>query len=399
MASDFQLAVGLDAGASRTRVLICVLEEDRLRFLGYGDRPSSGWVKGRLTDQHALSDTLRAAVHDAEQRAGVTVEAGVLGIGGAGIQSANSRGVYEFGRPREVEREDLTYAVDLASRVRLEEDRLLLHLLPQDFTVDGRAGYRNPRRAVCSRLEANVHIVTAPQREHQALVSAVHEAHVAVEETVFEPIAAAYAAVLAEDRARGVAVIDIGLQSADLVVYEGDSLMLASPLPVWADHLTRDVVWGLKVSYEDAELLKQQYGCALLGLTADNSLIEIPSSEGRGAREAPRTELNEILEARAEELFLFVKAELARLGMTGRSLLEGVVLVGGGTFLNGMCDMAERILDCQARNGLAIGIADWPDDLENPAWTTAAGLAMYSARLKSRKPARRKGGLMGLVMK
>jgi cell division protein FtsA len=168
---------------------------------------------------------------------------------------------------------------------------------------------------------------------------------------------------------------------------------------VWTDHLTRDIAAIFKVTYEDAECLKQQYGCALLGLTADSSLIEVPSPEGRAPREARRSELNEILEARAEELFLHVRAELQRVGME-RNLLEGIVLTGGGALLNGMCDMAERVLNCQAGNGLARAFGDWPEELKSPLWTTAAGLALYSAKLKLHQPPRRRmSGLMGLVVR
>ena len=283
--------------------------------------------------------------------------------------------------------------------MRLERDRLLLHVLPQDFTLDGRAGYRKPQRGVCSRLEANVHIVTGSFQEHQAVVAASHMAGLVVEETVFEPMAAAYACLYQEERARGVALLDLGLHSTDLVVYDGDAMLLASSIPVWADHLTRDIATIFKVTYEDAECLKQQYGCALLGLTSDSSLIEVPSPEGRAPREARRSELNEILEARAEEMFQYVRTELQRVGME-RNLLEGIVLSGGGAFLNGMCDMAERVLNCQAGNALAKGLGDWPEELNSPAWTTAAGLALYSAKLKLQDPPRRRlPGLMGWVAK
>jgi cell division protein FtsA len=398
MKGNMQLAVGLDAGSTSTRALICGLDGDHLIYLGHGLAHSRGWAKGRLGDEAALAESIRAAVNEAEQRARVQVDALTVGIGG-GVHGANTRGVYEFGRPREVDQEDLAYAVERASRVRLEDDRCVLHVCPQDFTIDGRAGYRKPRKAVCSRLEANVHIVTAPLGEHQGLVSAIHQAHLAVEETVYEPIAAAYAAILPEDRARGVALLDLGRDSTGLVIYDGDALLLATSLPVWSDHLSRDVAWVLKVSYEDAESLKCQYGCALLGLTADNSLIEVPSPEGRAPREARRRELNEILEARAEELFHYVRAELERCGME-QSLLDGIVLTGGGAMLNGMCDLAERILNCTARNGLAVGIGDLPEELENPDWTVAAGLAMYSGRLKLHRPPKRKvSGLMGLVLR
>ena len=140
-------------------------------------------------------------------------------------------------------------------------------------------------------------------------------AHLAVEETVFEPMAAAYACIRPDGRARGAALVDFGLHSTDLVVYDGDALLLAASIPVWADHMTRDIATLLKVTYEDAECLKHEYGCALLGLTSDSTLIEVPSPEGRPSREARRSELIEILEARAEEVFLYVRSELQRVGM------------------------------------------------------------------------------------
>ena len=329
------------------------------------------------------------------------LDAVTLGIGGMEVRGAQSRGLYEFGRPHELDPGDLEYAVEMAADVRLERDRTLLHVLPQHFTLDGRGGFRRPQKSVCSRLEAHVHIVTAAAHEHQALVAAAHLAHLAVEETVFEPLAAAYACVHSEARARGVAVLDMGIQSTDLVIYDGDALLLAASIPVWGDHLTRDIATIFKVTYEDAECLKQEYGCALLGLTADSSLIEVPSPEGRPSREAHRSELNEILEARAEELFLYVRSELHRVGME-RHLYEGLILTGGGALLTGMCDMAERVLDCQAANGIVTedDVGGWPEELKSPLWTTAAGLALYSAKLKiHRPPSQQATGLMGLVLK
>jgi cell division protein FtsA len=241
--------------------------------------------------------------------------------------------------------------------------------------------------------------MTISTQEHDTLIRAVHQAHFGVEETVFEPIAAAYASVLPDDRNRGVALVDIGLHSTDLVVYDGDAVVIAKSLPICGDHFTRDVAFGLKVSYEDAERLKQEYGCAILGLTADNSLIEVPSLEGRPAREAPRRQLNDILEARAEQLFLMLRAELVKAGME-QSLFEGVVLTGGGAQLNGMCDMAERVLNFQTRNGLPVGIEGWPDQVDNIYWTAAAGLSMYSGRLKSKREWKPKApGLVGLILR
>lgn len=399
MANNARYAVGLDVGSAKIRCAICIVEDGYIRLLGFGETPSRGWTKGRISDQNAVAEGIRAAADEAEKRAQVSVDGAVIGVGGTTIEGSNSRGLYEFGRPREIDPGDLGYAVELASRMRLHEDRLLLQVLPQDFTIDGRAGFRNPRGATCSRLEANVHLITMSTHEHHALISAIHQAHLEVEETIFEPVAAAYACVLPEERGRGVSVIDIGAHSTDMVVYDGDAMQRAASLAVSADHYTRDVAFGFTISYEDAESLKREYGCAILGLTSDSSLIEIPSAEGRAPREAPRRQLNEMLEARAEEMFLYVRNELAKVGME-QQLLEGVVLTGGGALLNGMCDMAERVLNCQARNGLPTGVADWPEDANTPEWTTAAGLAMYSGRLKSQKDwKRRVPGIMGLVLR
>jgi cell division protein FtsA len=154
---------------------------------------------------------------------------------------------------------------------------------------------------------------------------------------------------------------------------------------------------GLTVPYEDAEQLKREYGCAVMGLTSEHSLIELPSADGRTPREAPRTYLNDILEARAQELFHYVRGEIAKVGME-QALLEGVVITGGGALLPGMCDVAEATMNCQARNGLPVGIAGLPDEINDAAWCVAAGLSMYSAKLKTRKEWKRTvPGILGLL--
>jgi cell division protein FtsA len=395
--SGSHYAVGLDAGSSRIRCVISLFEDGMMRYLGHSDVESSGWAKGRLSDQGAASECVRLVVAEAEKRAGATVESAVVGVGGGAVEGHPGRGLYELGRAREIEAGDLQYAVELASKLRMHEDRIVLQVAPQDFTVDGRAGFRNPRGVTCSRLEAHVHVITTTLQDHQTLIGAVHRAHLSVEETIFEPVAAAYAAVLQEERSRGVAVIDIGAHSTDVAIYDGDALLRASSIPVSAGHFTRDVAFGLTVSYEDAERLKREYGCAILGLTSDSSLIEVPSPDGRASREAPRRLLNEILEARAEELFLYIRNEIAKVGME-QALLEGIVLTGGGALLNGMCDMAERVVNCPTRNGLPVGIAGWPEEINDAGWCVAAGLSMYSAKLKTRKEWKRTvPGIMGLV--
>src|SRR5580704_11068181 len=308
-------AVGLDAGSSATRFVIGLLEPSGLRAIGIGEAESQGWVKGRIADQRAASDSILRAVRDAEASAQITVESAVAGVGGPTVRGANSRATIEVGRKREIEQRDVTRVIEHSSRVQLHEDRMMLQACLQDFMVDDHPGHRDPRGMVASRIEANMHLITASVLEHDSLVMAMNQAHLAAEETVYEGIAACYAGILPEERREGIALLDIGAHSSELAVYYGESLQLASSIPIGGDHFTKDVARGLYTSFEDAVRLKEEYGCAVLGLTADYSLIEVPSPEDRGAREAPRRLLNQILEARAEELFRFVRRELARVGM------------------------------------------------------------------------------------
>jgi cell division protein FtsA len=193
--------------------------------------------------------------------------------------------------------------------------------------------------------------------------------------------------------------VDIGAQSTDLVLYYDESLQLASSLPICGDHFTRDVALAFHIPFEEALLVKEEYGSATAEFTAGNSVVAVASPGDDMGRELPRRLLNEIIEARAREMFEYVRSEAARVGME-RSLVGGVVLTGGGARLPAMCDMAENVLRCQARNGLPVGIEDWPAELDHPSWTVVAGLAMYSAKLKVQgELERRSVGLLARILK
>ena len=373
--------VGLDAGSRATRLVACLLEEGRLRFVACGVASSQGWAKGRIIDQQAAADSIVAALRQAEAAAGTSIDSVTVGMGGQTLRGANARGVVELGHVREIDQRDVNRVVNRASRVQLQEDQMVLQLFPQDFVVDDHPGHRDQRRMLASRLEIHVHLVACSVQEHNALVGSVNQAHLTVEETVFEGLAGCYASVLPEDRREGIAVVDIGAESTELAVYYGDAMLLGSTIRVCGDHFTRDLAQGLCLSFEDAERVKMEYGSAISEGCSDNVLVEVPTPENREYRHVQRKFLNQILEARSKELFQFVRAELARVGMD-RSLLGGIFLAGGGAKLPELCDVAERILQCQARYGLAVGIQDWPEELRDPEWSAAAGLAMYSAKLK-----------------
>ena len=389
-------AAGLDAGSAFTRCVIAVHENERIRFLGYGSVPSEGWSKGRIANPQAVSDCVHEAVVQAETMAQTAVENVVAGIGGPTVRGANHRGKWDLGRPSEITQKDINRSMDRALRVQLSEDRMILQLLPQDFVVDDHPGFQDPRGMLGSSLEANIHLVTASVVEHNNLVGAVNKAHLAVDETIHEGVAACYASALPEDRRDGVALVDIGRTSSELVCYFGDYAQLVSSLRICGDHFSRDLAHDLRLPVEEASAVKEQFGSAVALGTSDNSMVELPGAE---IREARRLRINEILESRAVELFEMVHAELSRVGMQ-RAITSGIVISGGGASLPGICDVAERVLQCPARMGLVQGMKDWPEELNDPAWTTAAGLAMYSARLRSKVDVERQSvGVLGRILR
>ena len=397
MGAKTHYAVGLDAGAEKTRCMVCALEGRRIRVLGCAEVRSEGWQKGRIADQQAASGSILAAAQQAERTAQVSVDSVVVGIGGPTVRGANSRGVVDLARPREIEQRDVNRAVSRASHVQLQEDLMVLQLFPQDFVVDDHPGHRDPRRMIASRLEVNAHVITTSAQEHDCVIAAINQAHLSVDETVFEAIAACHASVLPEDRREGVACLDIGAHSSELVVYYGDALQLAAAIPICGDHFTRDIARGLRISFEDAAMVKEQYGSAISEWTSATSTVDIPSYQD--GREAPLRVVHQIAEARAMDLFQLVHRELTRVGMD-RALIGGIVLTGAGARLAGMCDAAERLLNTQARKGLPVGILGWPDELNDPAWATVAGLAMYSGRLKLQgETERQQIGLLGRMLR
>ncbi len=284
MAAKPIYAAGLDAGC-KVRLVICLLENGGLRFLGAAECDSEAWSKGTIADQAALTEAVRAALRAAEAGAGVSIETAVVGIGGPTVRGANARGGWDLGYQREIAQREVNRVVENASRVEWQQDRMLLQMSIQDFVVDGHPGHRDPRGMKASHLEVNVHLITGSVKEHEKLVGAVNHAHLAVEETVFKPLAACYGAVLPEDRREGIAIVDIGAQSTGLVAYYGDALHLATNIKISGDHFTRDLAQALCLSFNDAERIKFEYGAAIMAAIPQNLWLELPPYESRGARE------------------------------------------------------------------------------------------------------------------
>jgi len=383
--------VGLDLGSSHTRCVVGVEENARLRCASYGSARSGGWRKGVIVDQDPVLQSIEQAVAEAEGNGGLSIESAVVGVGGTVTSAVSRSGVNLPSRSHEIARESVNEAVKAAARARLGDDRLLIQAIPIDFAVDGQDGIRNPLGMNGRRLEAQVRLITASTQAHMNLATVVNRAGIVVEETIFEPFAGALAAISEQERQIGVAVLDIGAGSTDLVVYVDDDLRAAMSIPIGGDHFTRDVCYGLRTGEREAERVIEQYGCAIAAMASENSRIEVPALTADGPLvEASRRTLNEILEARAEELFTHVDKELQRSGVAG-NLIAGVVLTGDVAKMTGLADLAERVLHMRIRIGLPAPMFDLPEALDQPGWACTVGLLLYAQRLRMHRHAEKEG--------
>ena len=369
---------GVDVGTSKVCVLIAEIEpEGGIAVLGYGVAPCSGLRRGVVANIEATVEALRAAISEAQKSAGVGVGAAAVSISGAHIHGLNSHGIVAV-RGGEVGPRDIQRVIEAARAVAIPLDREVLHILPQQFAVDDQERVRDPIGMAGVRLEARIHIVTATRSYSQNLKKCCERADISVLDVVFAPLASAEAVLFPEERELGVALVDIGGGTTDIVVFHNGAVMHTAVLPVGGGHLTSDIADGLRAPMSEAERLKVSHGLATNLTIRRNEMVQMPGVGGRGPREVPRQHLSEIIEPRMEEIFAMAQRELLRSGV-GDSLGAGVVLVGGTSLLEGAQELAERIFNLPVRRGLPINASHMPEELMKPMYTAAAGLLLNAA--------------------
>src|SRR6202790_3771603 len=372
------LLTGLDVGTSKVCAIVGEsLPDGQLATLGYGVAPCTGLRKGVVVNIEATVEAIRAAVTEAEKTSGVRVGAAVVGEAGAHVRGLNSHGIVAV-RGGEVSARDVERVIDAARAVAIPLDRQVLHILPQQFAVDDQEGVRDPVGMAGVRLEARIHIVTAAQSYGQNLTKCCERASITPLEIVFEPLASADAALFPEERELGVALLDIGGGTTDIVVFHGGAVMHTAVLPLGGNHLTSDVAAGLRTPLNEAERLKLNYGVATNSVVGHDQTVQVPGVGGRQPHTIARRILGEIIEPRMEEIFTMAQREVMRSGVAD-SLASGLVLVGGSSLLEGTQELAERIFGLPVRRGLPINLKGMPEELMKPAYTTAAGLLLHAA--------------------
>ncbi len=376
--------VGLDIGTTKISCVVAdVMDDGRIHIVGLGETPSRGLRKGVVVNLNATVEAVKNCLQQAELMAGIDIETAVVGIAGGHIRSFNSRGVVAVsGRDRTVIQEDIDRVMEAARAVNIPNDREILHVLPQEYVLDDQGSISNPLGMTGSRLEANVHIITAASTSVQNLVTCVNRAGVEVRDTVLEQLASSESVLIDDERELGVALIDIGGGTTDLAIFERGSKWHTSVLPVGGDHFSNDLAVGLRTPVPDAEKLKIRYGCALSSQVREDETIEVPTVGGRKPRLLSRQVMAEILQPRAEEIFSLILKEITTAGFE-RVLNAGIVLTGGGSLLPGMVEVAEQVFDLPVRHGLPTGAEGLVEPASGPEFATVIGLALYGAHHSS----------------
>jgi cell division protein FtsA len=384
--------VALDIGSTKTCALIGEIDEERgVRFAALGAAESKGWRKGQIVNLDLAVSSIRRAVEEAETIVGVPVESALIGVAGGHVRGVNSRGgITVGGRPRDVQRDDVRRAIEAARGVTLPEDREVLHVLPQEFSLDAQDSIRDAIGMVGQRLEANVHIVTASGTATQNIVTAVNRAGVRVDDTVLEPFAAAEACLTQDERELGTCLLDIGGGTTEMIAYTGGVVRHTSAIPVGGDHFTNDLAVGLRTPIPEAEKLKREYACVFRELTDQDVAIEIASVGDRPPRTVYTRMLSEIVEPRAHEMLSLIREELRRAGLDSQ-IPAGIVLTGGGAHLRGLIEAAEKLFRLPVRVASPRGLADMSEEVSRPEYSTAVGLVLYGARTRRLASARPSG--------
>jgi cell division protein FtsA len=384
--------VALDIGSTKTCALIGEQnDEGAVRFAALGAAESKGWRKGQIVNLDLAVSSIRRAVEEAETIVGVPVESASVGVAGSHVRGINSRGgVTVSNRPRDIQRDDVRRAIEAARGITLPEDREVLHVLPQEFYLDGHDSIRDAIGMVGQRLEANVHIVTASGTATQNIVTAVNRAGVRVDDTVLEPFASAESCLTQDERELGCCLLDVGGGTTELIAYSGGCVRHTAAIPVGGDHFTNDLAVGLRTPIPEAEKIKREHACVFRGLIPEDRAIEIASVGDRPPRTVFSRMLAEIVEPRAQEFLMLIRDELRRGGIESQ-IPAGIVFTGGGSHLRGLPELAEKIFNLPVRIAAPRGLAGMTDEVSQPEYATAVGLVLYGARTKRAAGARPNG--------
>lgn len=391
------LIVGLDIGTSKIIAIVGeVTPEGMLEVVGVGMHESSGMKKGMVVNIDATVGAIQRALEEAELMADCKIRDVYTGIAGSHIKGSNANGMVKI-KDKEVSQADIERVIETASSIALPGDQKILHILEQEFSIDGQDGIKRPLGMSGMRLEVEVHIVTGAVAAVQNIIKCVHRCGLEVREMILQPLASSRAVLAEDEKDLGVCMVDIGGGTTDIAVFTGGAIRHTAVIPIAGDQITNDIAMALRTPTMDAEDIKIKYGCALRQLAGD-APIEVPGVGERGPRMLSRQTLAEVIEPRVEELYSLVQTELRRSGFEDL-LSSGIVITGGSSAMQGMVELGEEIFHMPVRMGLPHYVGGLADVVKTPRFATGVGLLLFAMEQQRRDDAARfQSGSFGDVL-
>lgn len=378
-----RIIAGLDIGSSKVACFIAELDEFfNPHILGYGQHASSGLKRGVIVDMDRTENAIREAAHAAEDMAGVEISGVLVSLGGTHLRSHMTDGLVVLNQAQDITDADIFKVIDVARARQIEGDRQIVHAQATKYVLDSQSDIRDPRGMTGSRLEADVHIISAATNAIRNVVRCVERANLEVQDLVVQPYASSLSCLVPDERELGVALVDIGGGTCDIAIYGEGALVHTSVIPLGGSHVTADIARGLSTPLAAAERIKVLHGCALASSISSDDEIQIPSvGEEKDSEPVHITKsaLAGIIQPRSEEMLEYVRDAIEKSGFES-AIGRRVVLTGGGSQLTGLRQLAEIVLDKSVRLARPHNVQGLTDLSGSPNFATPVGLLIYGSR-------------------
>ncbi|MEN9820134.1 MAG: cell division protein FtsA [Polynucleobacter sp.] len=391
------LLVGLDIGTSKVVALVAELSpEGQFNVLGLGQTSSKGLKKGVVVNIEATVQSIQKALEEAELMSDRRIIQVFTGIAGNHIVSFNSSGMVAI-RDKEVGAGDVERVLETAKAINIPTDQQILHILIQEFIIDGQEDVREPIGMSGLRLEVKVHIVTGAVSAAQNIVKCVRRCGLEVNDLILQPLASSLAVLTDDEKELGVVLIDIGGGTTDIAIYSQGSIRHTAVIPIAGDQITNDIAMALRTPTIEAEDLKIHHGVAKQELADATAMIDVPGVGDREPRPMSKQALAAVIEPRVEELFTLVRNIVRESGYEDM-VSSGIVLTGGTSMMPGMVELAEQVFLKHARIGSPEYRGHLHEVLRSPRYSTGLGLLMEGqAQLMRGRRSLQGGNFQGVV--
>ncbi|MBW7859781.1 MAG: cell division protein FtsA [Rhodocyclaceae bacterium] len=369
------LITGLDIGTSTVTCMVAEVRPDgRFDVVGLSTQPMSGLKRGVVVNIEATVDAISRVVQEVELMVNCKIRDVYTGIAGSHIKSFNSNGMVAI-KDKEVTPLDVERVIEVARAMPIPAEQQILHILTQEFIIDGQGGVREPIGMSGVKLEVKVHIVTGAVSAAQNVVKCVRRCGLEVMDLILQPLASSYAVLSEDEKDLGVCLVDIGGGTADIAVFTQGAIRHTAVLPVAGDQITNDIAMALRTPTSEAEEIKIRHGVAMHALADPEEMIEVPGVGDRPPRALSRQRLADVIEPRVSELFELVQAELRRSGYE-ELLSSGIVLTGGSSVMRGMVELGEEVFHLPVRVASPQYEGSLADVVCQPQYATVTGLLM-----------------------